>query len=83
MLLGHPVDQLMNFNSSQGMLGRGITNWGEPVQDVLDDGALLINQVLILIERINFMFYEDKYVINFITYFIIGFLNWNVLQSTK
>ena len=27
-----------------GMLGRGITNWGEPVQDVLDDGALLINQ---------------------------------------
>ena len=26
------------------MLGRGITNWGEPVQDVLDDGALLINQ---------------------------------------
>jgi len=28
----------------QGMLGRGIINWGEPVQDVLDDGALLINQ---------------------------------------
>ncbi len=28
----------------QGFLARGIVNWGEPVQDVLDDGALLINQ---------------------------------------
>lgn len=27
-----------------GFLSRGITNWGQPVQDVLDDGALLIQQ---------------------------------------
>jgi vesicle-fusing ATPase len=28
----------------EGFLARGIMNWGEPVQSVLDDGALLINQ---------------------------------------
>ena len=28
----------------EGFLGRGIINWGQPVQDVLDDGMLLIQQ---------------------------------------
>ena len=46
---------MYDFPSLKGMLGRGIINWGEPVQDVLDDGALLINQVRLKNFHSNFL----------------------------